>query len=189
VCLPRKARQIPEWHTENVDWDALAAAYQVIVLEGCDGTGKTTLAADLQHQHGYDVIHSGRIPDPADELAEQYRSILDRPGKVAFDRSFISELVYGPLRDGRSRLTAHQVAELAFLLADRGGLFVHLTAHPKALAARLKARDGYAPAPDRISTLLRTYRDVFTGLAGAAPILTLDTTATPGHLVIPKPRR
>jgi thymidylate kinase len=170
-----------------VDWDGLASGYQVIVLEGCDGTGKTTLAADLRQQHGYDVVHSGRIPDSATEpgLADQYRSVLDRPGKIAFDRSFISELVYGPLRDGRSRLTAHQVAELTFLLADRGGLLVHLTAHPKTLAARLKARDGYAPAPDRITTLLKSYRDVFTGLAGAAPIATLDTTASPGRLVIP----
>lgn len=177
-----------------MDLDALAAGYQVIVLEGCDGTGKTTLAAELKHQHGYDVVHSGRIPDPAEELAEQYRSILERrPGKTAFDRSFISELVYGPLRDGRSRLTAHQVAELTFLLADRGGLLVHLTAHPKALTARLRARDGYAPAMDRITTLLRTYRDVFAGLADAAPIVTVDTTRTTtaatGRLAIPKPRR
>ena len=86
-------------------------------------------------------------------------------------------------------LTAHQVAELTFLLADRGGLLVHLTGHPKALAARLIARDGYAPAPDRITTLLKTYRDVFDGLDGAIPIVTLDTTARPGRLAIPQQAR
>lgn len=178
-----------QWHTENVHWDRIAAGHTLIVLEGCDGTGKTTLAADLKHRHGYDVIHSGRIPDAADKLAEQYRSILHSPGKLAFDRSFISELVYGPLRDGRSRLTPHQIAELTFLLADRGGLLVHLTGRPSTLAARLKARDGYAPAMDRITTLLKTYQDVFTGLDGAAPIVTVDTTATSRHLAIPQPRR
>jgi thymidylate kinase len=160
-----------------VEWDDLAAEYPVIVLEGCDGTGKTTLAATLAERHGYVVVHSGRIPD-ADGLAEQYRVVLDMPGKIALDRSFISELVYGPLRDGRSRLTPRQAAELAFVLADRGGVLVHLTGRPETLAARLRARDGYSPELDRIGTLVRAYRDVFTGLAGAAPIVTADTTAT-----------
>jgi predicted kinase len=157
-------------------WDELAARYPLIVLEGCDGTGKTTLAAALARRHGYTVVHSER-PAEQKDLAGHYRSALDLPGKVAHDRGFVSELVYGPLREGRSRLTGPQAAELAFALADRGGLLVHLTGHPEALAARLRARDGYAPALDRIGALVRAYRDVFGALAGAAPIVTADTTA------------
>jgi thymidylate kinase len=160
-----------------VEWDDLAAEYPVIVLEGCDGTGKTTAAAILGERYGYAVIHSGRIPD-AECLAERYRVALDRPGRIALDRSFVSELVYGPLREGFSRLTPRQAAELAFVLADRGGVLVHLTGRPETLAARLRARDGYCPELDRIGALVRAYRDVFTGLAGAAPIVTADTTAT-----------
>jgi hypothetical protein len=162
--------------TEYVEWDDLAAEYPVIVLEGCDGTGKTTAAASLADQHGYTVVHSGRISRTRG-LTERYRAVLDLPGKVALDRSFISELVYGPLRDGRSRLTPRQAAELAFVIADRGGVLVHLTGCPGALAERLRIRDGYAPEPTWIDRLVQTYRAVFTGLAGAAPILTADTTA------------
>lgn len=161
--------------TEQVEWDDLAAEYPVIVLEGCDGTGKTTLAATLAKRHGFRVVRSGRIAD-ANGLAERYRAALDLPGRIALDRSFISELVYGPLREGRSRLTPRQAAELAFVLADRGGLLLHLTGRPEALAARLRARDGYSPDLDRIGALVRAYRDVFTGLADAAPIVTADTT-------------
>jgi thymidylate kinase len=160
-----------------VEWDNLAAEYPVIVLEGCDGTGKTTAAGRLADRHGYAVVHSGRI-SRTKGLAERYREVLDLPGKVALDRSFISELVYGPLRDGRSRLTPRQAAELAFVLADRGGVLVHLTGRPGTLAERLRARDGYSPEPARIDALVRAYRAVFTGLAGAAPIVTADTTAT-----------
>jgi predicted kinase len=155
--------------------DELAARHPVIVLEGCDGTGKTTRAAELADRHGYSVIHSSCVDDP-DGLAGAYRAVLRQPGKLALDRSFVSELVYGQLRDGQARLTGREAAELAFALADRGGVLIHLTAHPKALAWRLRARDGYAPTLDRLRVLLATYRDVFGALDGAAPILTVDTT-------------
>lgn len=82
-----------------------AAGYEVVVLEGCDGAGKTTLATTLATHRGYVVVHSGRTPDDVDLLA-RYCSILAAPGKIVLDRSFISELVYGPLQYGRSRLTA-----------------------------------------------------------------------------------
>ena len=81
-----------------------AAGYEVVVLEGCDGTGKTTLATALAVRHGYTVMHFGRTPGKVD-LAARYRSVLSRPGRIVLDRSFISELVYGPLRHGRSRLS------------------------------------------------------------------------------------
>ena len=157
-------------------WEELTAGYPVIVLEGCDGTGKTTIAAHLADEYGYQVIRCGRAENDCPDLAERYRTVLGQPGKLTLDRCFISELVYGLLRDGRSRLSPLQAAELAFALADRGGVLVHLTAHPKALAWRLRQRDGYAPPLDRITAILRAYRTVFDGLDGAAPIVTTDTT-------------
>jgi predicted ATPase len=159
-----------------VEWSDLAGRYPVIVLEGCDGTGKTTLAAELADQHGYTVMHGTRIEDPAG-LADAYRTVLSQPGKLALDRSFVSELVYGPLRVGHSRLTGREAAELAFALCDRGGVLVHLTGHPVALAARLRYLDGYAPTVDRLTAVVGAYRDVFGALDGAAPIVTVDTTA------------
>jgi thymidylate kinase len=160
------------------DLTAQLAAYKVIVLEGCDGTGKTTLAAALASQHGYRVIHSGRTPDGSD-LAERYRALLATQGKIILDRSFISELVYGPLDHGLSRLTLPDVANLARRVAARGGILVHLTGHPDAIAARLLSRDGpSAPAADRIHAIVGAYRDVFALLDGTAPIITTDTTVS-----------
>jgi thymidylate kinase len=63
------------------DLTAQLAAHEVIVLEGCDGAGKTTLAAALASQHGHEVIHSGRRPDGTD-LAERYQALLAIPGKI-----------------------------------------------------------------------------------------------------------
>jgi thymidylate kinase len=152
-----------------------AARYEVVVLEGCDGTGKTSLATTLAAQHGYSMVHSGRTPDDVDLLA-RYRSILAIPGKIVLDRSFISELVYGPLQYGRSRLTASDAAQMALLVAARGGVLVHLTGRPQSIVARLRARDGSAPALERICALTDAYRTVFAGLTGTAPIITADTT-------------
>jgi len=162
------------------DLTAQLAAYQVIVLEGCDGTGKTTLAAALALQHGYQVIHSGRTPDGTD-LADRYQALLTIPGKIILDRSFISELVYGPLDHGRSRLTIPDAADLARRVGARSGVLVHLTGNPDAITARLRTRDGpTASAADRIRAIISTYRDTFAILDGTAPIITADTT-TPGH--------
>jgi predicted ATPase len=150
--------------------------YEVVVLEGCDGTGKTTIARALAERHGYAVVHSARPPDAVD-LAERYREVLALPGKMALDRSFISELVYGPFKFGRSRLSAPDAAGLAFRVADRGGVLVHLTGSADVIAARLRARDGYAPAPERIKAVIESYTRVFDALAGAAPTIIADTTA------------
>ena len=92
------------------------------------------------------------------------------------DRSFISELVYGPLQHGRSRLTASDAAELALRVAARGGVLVHLTGFPETIVTRLRARDGSAPPLERICALIDAYRSVFAALAGTAPIITADTT-------------
>jgi hypothetical protein len=159
-----------------VGWEELTAKYPVIVFEGCDGTGKSTLAALLGARYDYAIVRSARLDDGAD-LVAGYRAVFGQPGNLVLDRSFITELVYGPLRNGRSRLDPDQAAQLAFAVADRGGVLVHLTAHPKALAWRLRARDGYSPALGWIRAVLRSYRDVFAALDGAAPIVTIDTTA------------
>lgn len=161
------------------DLIAQLAAYEVIVAEGCDGTGKTTLAAALARRHGYEVLHSGRTPDGTD-LAERYQALLAIPGKIILDRSFISELVYGPLDHGRSRLTLHDTASLARRVAARGGVLVHLTGRPGIIAARLRTRDGpAAPAAGRIRAIIDAYHETFALLDGTAPIITVDTA--PGH--------
>lgn len=75
--------------------DEIAGAYQTLVLEGCDGVGKSTLGERLSTDHGFVVVHSPKTPDHLD-LATRYRNILAGPGRIIFDRCFISELVYGP---------------------------------------------------------------------------------------------
>ncbi|MFD7896955.1 hypothetical protein [Streptomyces sp. NPDC059743] len=58
--------------------DEIAGHYQTLVLEGCDGVGKSTLAQRLSTNHGFTVVHSPRTPDHLD-LAE---SVITRTGAL-----------------------------------------------------------------------------------------------------------
>ena len=155
---------------------ASLSAYQVIVLEGCDGVGKTTLAEALAAQHGYTVVHSGRTPDGTD-LADHYGTILALPGRLVLDRSFISELVYGPLDRGRSRLSLPAAVTLTRRVAKRSGVLVHLTGRPDVIATRLRARQEPARSADQVRALISAYHNTFVALRGIAPIVNVDTTA------------
>lgn len=150
-----------------------AARYEVIALEGCDGVGKTTVAAALASDHGYTTVHSGRTPDGMD-LAGRYREILSRPGKLVLDRCFISELVYGPLRHGRSRISIAEAARLATAIAERHGVLVHLTGRPEEIVVRLQARDCQSPSLREIRELLEAYENAFATLGRIVPIITAD---------------
>jgi len=125
---------------------------------------------------------SGRTPDGID-LADRYRQLLAMPGRIVLDRSFISELVYGPLLYGRSRITQQAALSLAQDVVQRGGTLVHLTGAPEPIAARLRSRDGTAPPIDRIRAITDAFHAAFALLAEAAPVITADTTAT----VLPEP--
>jgi thymidylate kinase len=151
------------------------ARYAVVVLEGCDGTGKTSLATALARGYDFRVVHSSRTPDRTD-LTDRYSNLIAEPGNIVLDRSFISELVYGPLDHGHSRLTLADAIDLATRVSQRGGILVHLTGSPGIIAARLRARDGTAASAERLRAIIDAYHRTFALLQGAAPIITADTT-------------
>ncbi|MFH8597479.1 hypothetical protein [Streptomyces rimosus] len=154
------------------------ASYRTLAIEGCDGAGKSTLARRLATQHGFTLVHCPPTPDHL-ELTHHYRTLLDRPGRLILDRCFLSELVYGPLFRGRSRLTWQQTLVLAAHVTQRDGLFIHITATPPAIRARLMVRDGHALSTAQITALICGYHRTFAMLAAHVPVLTIDTTTRP----------
>ncbi|WP_406003896.1 hypothetical protein [Streptomyces sp. NBC_00829] len=141
------------------------AQHRTVVLEGGDGVGKTTLADLLVTQSGFIAVHSPRTPDHQN-LTRRYRDLLARPGRLVLDRSFVSELVYGPLYRDRSRITWDEALGLAGLVTARDGVFLHLTAPAAVVRSRLMARDGQAPELEEIAALGDAYERVFRVLTG-----------------------
>lgn len=76
----------------------------VIICEGCDNTGKTTLVQRLQLFTGARVVHSPG-PQPEKELKSWTKAelLLANVEDIIYDRfPLISEEVYGPILRGKS---------------------------------------------------------------------------------------
>ena len=80
-----------------------------IIIEGMDNTGKTTLAKELADRLGYTYV-SGGGPEVGTFKGALSRMRLAMPNKVQ-DRTWISELVYGPIVRGKFGITDEEVME------------------------------------------------------------------------------
>jgi thymidylate kinase len=118
----------------------------LIILEGCDGVGKSTLAEAVQmvmRQRGMmSTVLKASQPKPGVHPLNEYAGpIVAHPGaRLICDRWHIGEHVYGPIyRDG-SRITWAQRAWLDAFLIGRGASFVHVTASHATVLERCRSR-------------------------------------------------
>lgn len=113
-----------------------------IGLEGCDGTGKSTLAESIAERlEGAQIVHRG--PPERDILNEYALDVEDyRAGEgkhFVADRWHLGELIYGPLyRDTPPDVAKFRWIEL--FLASRGATFAVVTNPLEVIRARLAAR-------------------------------------------------
>lgn len=95
----------------------------LIIIEGADKTGKTTLARRIEKELGYEYVHFGPPgKDPAKEYAE---FLINLKTPVVCDRFYYGELVYGPLLRQGSVITSLQQTTIERLLRLRGAILVH----------------------------------------------------------------
>jgi thymidylate kinase len=122
----------------------------VIVLEGCDGAGKSTLAKMLCDTLGYEYHHEG--PPPADMapiaryggLLEAYRWAIHRRQikGVVLDRFALGERVYGPIYRNNERLSADEWKLIRRQLRAADALHVICMPKFEVCLSNWQARDG-----------------------------------------------
>lgn len=83
----------------------------LIICEGCDNTGKSTLAKKLVEEFNLDYIHNSK-PQTNDPFQE-YSDMIDGIRKdTVIDRAYLSEYVYSKLWRGGCVITTKQFEEL-----------------------------------------------------------------------------
>ncbi len=119
----------------------------LVILEGPDGAGKTTLAGeigDLCLQRGQSVFHRHFGHAPVTSALVEYTSgihnVYRREHALLLDRWHLSEMIYGPMLRGGAGLSATQFFAVEEYLNEREAVVVFCLGREKEIAARLKAR-------------------------------------------------
>lgn len=114
----------------------------IIIIEGPDGSGKTTLAETLSRQTGFPVVHRTQ-PKSEEEKAKMMDGYVDaiKKGKnIIFDRCWYSEMAYGPIMRDKSVISYPEMYELEQLLTKRGALIIYCIDKPETLWYRCSKR-------------------------------------------------
>ena len=108
-----------------------------IILEGCDGTGKSTLARLLADKYKLDLCHCTQS-DPGD--FEFYKQTA-RKDNVVWDRHTIGELIYPDVFGRQQKLSPEDARLVIYLARQQGAKIFVLTADMKDIKKRLVERN------------------------------------------------
>jgi thymidylate kinase len=104
----------------------------LIIIEGIDGSGKTTLAQYLSTMMNYPIIHRSN-PKSEEERQNMYADYLagiESGANAIWDRAFYSEMVYGPIKRDQSFISMEQMLRYEAKLSRVGAIVVHCTCDP-----------------------------------------------------------
>lgn len=131
----------------------------IIILEGCDRCGKTTIANKLHDEHGFEIVKfSQPKKDPYIEAQEKLKKAIGK--NVVLDRSWYGELVYGPLYRGESQLADWQVRNLELRAMSLGSLIIYCHDSIKNIKQRFKEDNETFAKPELIGKMLESYKIV-----------------------------
>lgn len=115
----------------------------VIILEGPEAAGKSTLAKRMSSMYNYPIHHFSYPKSDAEKanMFQMYQDFCYSTQDVIVDRCWYSEMVYGVTVRDKSHITLEQMYELEKMLISQGGaLLIHCTAPINVLWKRFKAR-------------------------------------------------
>lgn len=141
----------------------------LIVLEGIDGVGKTTLANLLSKTYDAGIIHATR-ETPNDWAWFNELMDLAKDRNIIMDRSFWGQFVY---QDPEERkLSWEQLHELEHRLYQEGGRIIYVTANTSDIIERLKGRAETLSRP--LDLLKERYEAVI--LLSECPVIIYNTS-------------
>lgn len=146
---------------------------KMVIIEGLDGTGKSTVSNKLI-ELGY-IVHHLTYEEKSEE---GYLSVLKRDtDKLALDRSFISELVYGPILRNYSRINEVQTKNIIDHYCQVGVKIIYLKSSKVTLLDRRKNDKEDVDMLNRYFEQINDgYDKVIKWLSPIIPVVEIDTS-------------
>lgn len=139
-----------------------------IALEGVDGSGKSSLAAEIAKQirlkYPDDTVielHSGPLKrDPIEEYVFAVENYVPGGGvHIIADRWHYGEMVYGPLYRGQSAISQAQWRWIDLWLASRGVMVTVVTNTLEEIERRLKERGEDFLQPEHVAHVIEAFNN------------------------------
>ena len=132
----------------------------IIIIEGPDGSGKTTLAEKLSRQTKYPILH--RTQPKTDEekklMMGEYLQTIRSGKNMIFDRCWYSEMAYGPVMRDASVISYPEMYELEEQLAKCGAIIIYATGPKAALWQRCQKRgEDYITSRDNFNAICENF--------------------------------
>lgn len=140
-----------------------------IILEGCDGTGKTTLAKILANKYELDICHCTQY-DASD--FNFYKQTL-RKDNVVWDRHTLGELIYPEIFERKRNITFEEARILVHYAREEDVRLFVLTCNSTELCERIAKREN---EHDSIRRNLFKINDMFVDYANELRIPVIDTS-------------
>ena len=134
----------------------------LIILEGCDRTGKTTFAEKLVNL-GYQYFHFSS-PKKDEDVYETYMTFLnslDPLKKYVVDRFHLGELVYGPIYRGECNLSKKQVKNIESLINKFNHKLIHFTNTPEFIIKKFKEIGEAYTKPEHVELIVQNFKKCF----------------------------
>ena len=132
-----------------------------IILEGCDGTGKTTLAKILADKYGLEIAHCTQH-DAADY--HFYKQTV-RKENIIWDRHTIGELIYPHIFDRKPQIGVEDARLVLHYAKEQGVKVFVLTCDNETIRQRLLKRGNEHPNImkniENINRLFTFYAEMF----------------------------
>jgi thymidylate kinase len=155
----------------------------IIIIEGPDGSGKSTVAKQLNVAISNSrIIHFGAPVNDAEAFSyyKKYAAeiVNAKPNEtLIFDRSWYSDMVYGPIMRNREEMPDVTAKMLeALVTIHGGGMVIYCTGHLSTLWARCKTRgESYIPTIECLGLISDSYKQLFETQCGLPVIKNITT--------------
>lgn len=159
----------------------------IYLVDGPDGAGKTTLARKIKEASpGAEIVHFGApaTAEEADNYWKVYLNAIEQASvntayskTIIFDRSWYSDLVYGPVMRGKTELTdEHRTCLEHAVRSCGGGLVIYCTGVQRKLWSRcLQRGETYITNAEQHKAICEKYDEVMKTIK-LLPLVVYNTT-------------